>query len=290
MNITNISKKKFNSLQKLNLEKGILSTEAQFYLYKKNNKNYLYKKFYIDETDYFRNKIFTIDSLIENKEIINIPELVLPKNIISVDHQLNGYIMEYINGTTLSLVLKSNISIDKKMNYLKKIGIILEKMKNVRKYTKLKDFYLGDMHEHNFIITKNDDIKVIDTDSIKINGNNPQDAKYLYHLYDPMYLSHKYQPSEQYTIIPNQDTDYYCYNIMILNTLANINISKLDIIKFYDYLNYLLHIGINKELVDSFSKLYTNANNDNPYELLESIDDKGYRANFKTYSYNSKSF
>ena len=48
------------------------------------------------------------------------------------------------------------------------------------KYTDIKDFYLNDMHENNFIIDNNtDSIRVVDIDSCKINGNYTFGSKYL---------------------------------------------------------------------------------------------------------------
>ena len=56
--------------------------------------------------------------------------------------------MKYIKGTNLSIILKEpTITYEEKINYLKSIGNILEQMKNIRKYTELKDFYIGDIHE-----------------------------------------------------------------------------------------------------------------------------------------------
>lgn len=64
-------------------------------------------------------------------------------------------------------------------------------MKNIRKYTELKDFYIGDIHEDNFLVdTEKQEIFVADLDSCKI---------------------------ADYKV--TEETDIYCYIIMILNYL-----------------------------------------------------------------------
>ena len=82
---------------------------------------------------------------------------------------------------------------------------------------------------------------------------------------------------------PNKDTDLYCYNIMVLNTLFQGDILRLTIDEFYDYLNYLESINIDKELLSLISKLYTEDSNYNIYEYLDTIDNNGYKAHRNIY-------
>jgi len=54
-------------------------------------------------------------------------------------------------------------------------------MRRVRKYTYIKDFYLNDIHENNFVIDRNtDSVGVVDIDSCKINGNYTFGSRYLF--------------------------------------------------------------------------------------------------------------
>ena len=58
----------------------------------------------------------------------------------------------------------------------------------------------------------------------------------------------------------------------------------MNIKNFYEYMNYLEYIGINKNLVSFFERIVTNKNNKNPEYLLSSItDEQVYRANEKVY-------
>ena len=55
--------------------------------------------------------------------------------------------------------------------------------------------------------------------------------------------------------------------------------------EFYDYLNYLELIGINKELIDCFEKILLNCDNENPVEYLSSLTTNNITmANKKVYT------
>ena len=72
--------------------------------------------------------------------------------------------------------------------------------------------------------------------------------------------------------------------MVILNYLYGSNLNTVAIEEFYEYMNYLEHIGIDKNLVSIFERIVTNKNNKNPEYLLSSItDEQVYRANEKVY-------
>lgn len=72
--------------------------------------------------------------------------------------------------------------------------------------------------------------------------------------------------------------------MVILNYLYGSNLNMVAIEEFYEYMNYLEHIGIDKNLVSIFERIVTNKNNKNPEYLLSSItDEQVYRANEKVY-------
>ena len=58
---------------------------------------------------------------------------------------------------------------------------------------------------------------------------------------------------------------------MILNYLYGENVNNMSLVNFYLYLNYLESIGVNKELVEIFSRIVSNKKNKNPYNLLDSL-------------------
>ena len=296
MIIKDLSKKEFSKMKELNTNNNI-STEANLYLFsskEKWRKKYkLFKKFYVTDGFVFSNKIATINTLIDFKDCIStyVDELVIPESFISIDSKVEGYIMDYIKGSNLSnLLYDSKISLKEKIDYLKQVGLVLNKMKTLRKIEGIDDFFLGDLHEDNIIVDRNKKIHIIDIDSCKIGGNIPSPSLYMSRLKRKKCFNDKYKFNDfcTHVINPNEDTDNYCFAMMLLNALYQDNIASLSLEDFYNYLDYLNHIGINKELIDIFSNLYTNKKNYNCVDFIDSIDDKAYRASKKVYQINKE--
>lgn len=269
MKIIDITNEKFDSLKLL--EKG-LSLESELYMFDENT---ILKRIYKDFKEQYDNKLYTLKELNKNIKIINIPELIIPDSLVKIDSEVIGFLIPYIEGNTLEEVLKSNsYTIKQKIECLKQVGIILEQMQKVRKNTKVNNFYLNDIHEGNFILNKNTNkINVIDLDSCKIGNNQVGCAKYLSPL-SPIMSVPKYKKIENsigsiYEI--SENTDLYCYIIMVLNFIFNNNINKLYIKDYYNYLEYLISIGVSKELVDKLSYIYMDKDNENIYEYLDEL-------------------
>ena len=187
--------------------------------------------------------------------------------------------MPFIRGINLNLILKDfSISNEFKINLLKQISEILKKMDNLRKNSELKDFFINDLHEGNFIYnTDTRKLNVVDTDSFKINNNKPFAAKYLTPASSIVNIPKKYIQNIELRypgfIVSNKNSDLYCFNIIILNYLFQNNVSKLSMENFYTYLNYLRTIGLPYRLVDKFAKLYEYLDNENIFEELDYITD-----------------
>ena len=86
-------------------------------------------------------------------------------------------------------------------------------------------------------------------------------------------------------VIADENSDLYCYIMVILNYLYDSNLNTtVAIEEFYEYMNYLEYIWIDKNLVSLFEIIVTNKNNKNPEYLLSSItDEQVYRASEKVY-------
>lgn len=279
MQILNISKNRFEKFEPLNLPDGIFNTEAKMYLIPGKNKwskkQSVLKRLYHDSGEVFSNKLYTVNELLDKKETIGIEELVMPEALAAVNSEIVGFTMPYIPNVNLQQILNSDkLPIETKISYLKEIGELLEKLRKVRKYTSVKDFYLNDIHENNFILnTQTGKINAVDIDSAKIGNNQPTGARYLSPI-SQIYMVPKYKKLEHSVggvFEINEDTEIYCYIIMILNYFYGSNISRLSIPDFYVYLDYLSKIGVSKELLDIFSYIYTGHNNRNPYEYLEEL-------------------
>lgn len=162
-------------------------------------------------------------------------------------------------------------------------------MKTIRKYTPLNDLYINDLHESNFIINPNNkELGVIDLDSCKVGTNTAFPAKFLTTKSLLNYAPNKYQINKDLStpgyVTADKNSDLYCYNMIILNYLYGDNVDRMDVLTYYDYLNYLNTIGIHKGLLDAFHLLLANTDNKNPMKYLDSLTDKQvYQAKRKVY-------
>lgn len=274
-----MSKTKLNSLEPLILPKDVTSTECELFKYNYYGKEKLLKKLYRTNGIIFANKLYTIEALNSNKD--NIPSnFIVPEVLVSINKQIEAFTMKYIKGTNLSIILNEpTITYEEKINYLKSIGNILEQMKNIRKYTELKDFYIGDIHEDNFLVdTEKQEIFVADLDSCKIADNKSFPGRYLTTASLLRYNEIKYslldEPDRIADYKVTEETDIYCYIIMILNYLYDGRIDRLSIEEFYRFINYLDDIEVNKELIESFEKIVVGAPNVNPVNYLDTLSSK----------------
>ena len=286
-------------LKKLDLNKNVLNTEGNIYLYPDKGycKNYkLLKLYYDNQSIYFSNKMFTIHQLITNKEEIlkYVPNLVLPDYLVLQKSQIVGYAMDYIESVNLSEFL-SNIDnkLYTKIEYLKQVGNVLENLKLLRKYSSIDNMFLNDIHEDNFVVNKKGELYVVDIDACKIEANIPMVGKLLTGRNTSLKnIPNKYHETTNefgtvYT--PNEQTDLYCFCIMILNFLyGKREVQNMSIDEYYDYLSYLENLGISKDLLNVFQNLYTPFENVNPKDLLESIKDIYPKSHKNVYNVRKK--
>lgn len=154
MQIINMSKTKLNSLEPLILPKNVTSTECELFKYPYYGKEKLLKKLHRTDGIIFANKLYTIEVLNANKDSMP-SNFVLPESLVSINKKIEAFTMKYIKGINLSVILNNpDITYEEKIHYLKSIGRILEQMQNIRKYTNLNNFYLGDIHEDNFLVER----------------------------------------------------------------------------------------------------------------------------------------
>lgn len=279
MQIINMSKTKLNSLEPLILPKNVTSTECELFKYPYYGKEKLLKKLHRTDGIIFANKLYTIEALNANKDSMP-SNFVLPESLVSINKKIEAFTMKYIKGINLSVILNNpDITYEEKIHYLKSIGRILEQMQNIRKYTNLNNFYLGDIHEDNFLVERDkQEIYIVDLDSCKIAGNKSFPGRYLTNSSLIKYNNTKYQTLSQTDDLADykidENTDIYCYIIMILNYLYDGRVDRLSLDKFYDFINYLEDIKVNIELVECFNKIVVGGNNINPCNYLDTLTPK----------------
>ena len=279
MQIINMSKTKLNSLEPLILPKNVTSTECELFKYTYYGKEKLLKKLHRTDGIIFANKLYTIGALNANKDSMP-SNFVLPESLVSINKKIEAFTMKYIKGINLSVILNNpDITYEEKIHYLKSIGRILEQMQNIRKYTNLNNFYLGDIHEDNFLVERDkQEIYIVDLDSCKIAGNKSFPGRYLTNSSLIKYNNTKYQTLLQTDDLADykidENTDIYCYIIMILNYLYDGRVDRLSLDKFYDFINYLEDIKVNIELIECFNKIVVGGNNINPCNYLDTLTPK----------------
>ena len=279
MQIINMSKTKLNSLEPLILPKNVTSTECELFKYPYYGKEKLLKKLHRTDGIIFANKLYTIEALNANKDSMP-SNFVLPESLVSINKKIEAFTMKYIKGINLSVILNNpDITYEEKIHYLKSIGRILEQMQNIRKYTNLNNFYLGDIHEDNFLVERDkQEIYIVDLDSCKIAGYKSFPGRYLTNSSLIKYNNTKYQTLLQTDDLADykidENTDIYCYIIMILNYLYDGRVDRLSLDKFYDFINYLEDIKVNIELIECFNKIVVGGNNINPCNYLDTLTPK----------------
>ena len=291
MNVMNISERKFNNLERFVLPNGVFNNESElFYIDEKNKwekRRFLLKKLNNDFGIILSNKLFTVNELITNKDIIGISELVIPDKLVSVHGKIVGFTIPLVNGNNFGEVLSNDsISVSDKIKYFKEIGYILENMKYVRQYTLLNDFYLNDIHENNFVLNNDTGkINVVDMDSCKINNNMTMVSLRL-SPFSNIYSVNKYEKENSMCggcYKPSYNTEMYSYIIMFLRFISNYRINEMDVSSYYAYMEYLKKLGISYELIDILASIYSEKDNVNPYLLLDEFISYYEKCNYKKY-------
>lgn len=275
MEVISFTNKKFDNLKPYELDKTIINTEAKFYSFTHQRKEKLLKLLYHQNGEIFANKLYTLEMLdIYKKYLPNY--FCIPESLVTVGGVVKGFSIPKLEGTTLSLALNNkDVSIDKKILYLKKVGGILEHLNSIRKNKEVDNIYLNDLHDGNFIVNlQNDNIYVIDLDSCRIKNNGPYPAKYFTPKTLSYNLKNKYKMDDKDQLYGDENSDLYCYIIMILNFLYNGDISTMKQEEFYNYLTYLDSLKVNKDLLDIFNLILTTGDNKNPFHYLDTLSYK----------------
>lgn len=204
------------------------------------------------------------------------PELVTPTSLVSLDGEISGFAMPFIeDNTNLALLLNNpKVTLSQKIKLLKEILNILIKVQDSHELD--GKFFLGDIHEANFIwdITEQT-VRAVDMDSSYFSGGFISVSKVTTFNYLLEGFPNKYiLDDESGKFIPNKDITSVSFIYMLLNVLSGCNDSHhWSYNEFYNYLSFLEKKGLSKELLDIIANLYTAGNIDiYNSELLDGID------------------
>lgn len=279
MDVINFSKDKIETLDRLPLDDNVFNTEAEIFtlIHKGNLK--VFKRLFHQSGHIFANKLYTLEMLDTYKEVMP-SNFVIPDYLVTSSGNIIGFTCPKIEGKTMVTLLNSRYMPHKeKIYYLKKVGELLEQMKQIRESGELADFYLNDLHSSNFMINpQNKELKVVDTDSIKICRNKPFPARYLTPRslinYNDKYVKNNNQMFGY--IIADENSDLYCYIITILEYLTGEKVGSFSEKDYHKLLNYLSTCKLNKELLGIFEMILLDGQNQNPEMYLDSIDEKTF--------------
>lgn len=287
MNAIFFTSRQLKKLQNCSLQKNIDHTESKLYIVE-NGEKWKYKKmilkyFYNNSGEYFKNKLLTINNLIESTSTLNIKALILPQKLAVAGGQIVGYIMPFIENINLLTLLQDfKINTQKKKEYLTQVGQIIDQVHELNKFQ--SELFIGDIHEANFIVGKEDDqVYVVDSDSFKTKNNLPFAAKYLATNPNILTMTHKYPINTGGIHIPNEDSDLLCYVFIILNTIARKEMQKVPVDEYYSYLDYLSSLGFGDDFIKTCGKIYTNAKNTSPLPYIEQIPNNIYQATYQVF-------
>lgn len=275
-----LSKSTYKRLKEFQLPNGTIHTESPIReLYYKGERK-LVKEIFRYDKDFHQHKISTLELLDENRELLP-TYMYIPDYIISVNNKKVSFTVPYKEGESLERILKNpQISFKEHLYYLKEVGKILEDLRTLRKHPALNEFYIGDFHESNILINRyTNELGLVDLDSCRIGTNYAYTSKYLTPFSILKHFKTKYHHNEVLGngpgyIIPDENTDIYCYIMMILYYLSDNLIQFVTVEEFYEYLNLLDKAGINQELIYLIEKIITKEDNINPYEYLKTLTEQ----------------
>ena len=294
MNTITLRMHEVRKLKELPLEHGVFNTEALMLILPKTkckNKQESQVFKYLDCQDdekQMARKMYTVNMLNSSEKYKEIKELVIPDSIVIVDGKLTGFACPLIpkHRNLGMILLNDKIPLKEKLSYLKQLGTIIDNVQRVEEES--FKMYFGDLNEFNFILDKGNHLRAIDLDSAYIGQDLP--CNEAYYLLKNKYLhkvKEKYHINSQNIVIPNEESDLYCYNMIILDTIAKTSMFKKNIDVYYEYLNYLDGIGVSKNLLDIFSDIYLPKKNSNPKEYIEELDPKlGRKLEYKVFQKN----
>ncbi len=276
-----LTKNEFDELEDFEPVSDVEPQESILKIIFVDGKKKLLKFHRTSRKDYIVSKNFHTIMSYKDVLLTAIPNLVLPEIYAHVEGLENvAYIMPLMSECFClqDLLRYSQFPNEKKLKLLKMVDDILAK------YDDIKDFpynmYGGDVHEGNFLVDVINGkifLWVVDTISCYIDGNGALDSKYL-ELNNEIerMCDEKIKYRKNGLVIPDKNTDIFCYVFMILNSLAQMEMSVQSKSTILNYADYLSSIGFDKMLLDSVERIFDSEDNINPKDFLMNISEEQF--------------
>ncbi len=269
----NISKRKLFSYEEYVVGNKSRHTESIFFNIP-NKPDEIIKLYDSDNGDYLYNKKRDINNLIRFGKEYNMPEIILPKDLLKVNLKFKGIILPKLNGANARIYLTNkNVPISIKIKILKQIGSILEKLNNITN----GHVSFADVHNDNFFVcNENGTIRTyaLDAESMKMYDSKGRLNFYICYN-DTIKNYEKYARCGSLIGEASYQTDLFCFIMMILELLTDKEdlVRAMNIDDFYEYLDYLSLLGFNSELLTCLLRIYDKKDdNINPLPYLDYLD------------------
>ena len=293
MRTLEINQMEIEGLEKIKLDDRISNKEGTIYKLRNYNWRYgdnlLLKRLYITDKEVFANKLHTSSMLNDYEKEIGIRNFVIPKHFVSLQGNIIGITMEEQTDTeNLGIILQDeNVEMEKKIKYLSKIGDMLLKLKYLDKYD--LHFYFSDLHEYNFLVGKDDEVYAVDLDSATFIDDFALPAHYLIINPNLSSIDRKYRSNVYGIPYPSHNNDVLSFNMMVLDTISQGQISHMDLNEYYGYMNHLREVGFGDDIVNSFMSVYDYKDNEVSSKYFEQIPMSNIeKATYKEYVKNKK--
>ena len=87
-------------------------------------------------------------------------------------------------------------------------------------------------------------------------------------------------------VIADENSDLYCYTMMVLNYLYGSNITKLSLDEYYHYLEYLRTLGYSDKFIAALQTIVIPQKNENISQYLDELSsEQVYRSRESVYQY-----
>ena len=232
-----------------------------------DNKRLAFKEFLNPDTQMARDNINTLLEIGSRTELTKIPELVLPIHLIISDEDCIGYTMEFIDGCTLSEFLKTSTSVQA-LRIFDRLADVLKRIIALP-----FAFYLSDLHEENvFICRETEELRLIDIDSVFIQGQTNYESRYPSFMLNTLLLfPNKYKTDSNGVFCASAELDILCLQNIIINYVAQTDffISVLPWCEIANYISYLKQFKSMRGFARSFLKIASA--NTNTYHCISPI-------------------
>ena len=279
-------------LKELHLSSGVFNTEGLMLILNKKYKTskgerILFKYLDLQEISSVMDRKEKILSYLNQSPYKQLDDLIIPEYEVFVDGELAGFAMPLIeHHKNMGALLDSHIvPFEEKKTILVQLGELIDRVDRVKDSHKM---YFGDLNEYNFILDHENQLKAIDLDSCYVTdleGVTPPSMTYYLLKNNSLWnYQGKYKRSMLGVVIPNKDSDLYSYQMIILSTLSKHPIFREDVDTYYRYLEYLKSIGVEEDLLDMFGNIYSQKSNENPKQLIKTLDHKlAHKATFEQF-------